>query len=171
MVYAIGVNNAAYVNDDGKGWVNLGGYVTEISATTDSTLFARGEDLNSVYADLGQAGFTYLGNIPLANPVAATAYSPAPAGASLFLAGNNDEPSYLDVDQGDVGDCWLLASLAEVAARDPQDIEDMFTYDGTTMDKGATVGLYTVQFFNSTGPHLTLKSTQSFPLPANTMTS
>ena len=151
MVYAIGINNAAYVNDDGKGWVNLGGYATEISATTDSTLVARGEDLNSVYADVGAAGFTYLGNIPLANPVAATAYSPAPASASLFLASNGDEPSYLDVDQGDVGDCWLMASLAEVAARDPQDIEDMFTYDGTTVDKGATVGLYTVQFFNTNG--------------------
>jgi Calpain family cysteine protease len=107
--------------------------------------------LNSVFVDLGQAGFTYLGNIPLANPAAATAYAPAPAGASLFLASNNDQPSYLDVDQGDVGDCWLLAGLAEVAARDPQDIEDMFTYDGTTVVKGATVGLYTVQFFNSNG--------------------
>jgi Calpain family cysteine protease len=151
MVYAIGTNNAAYVNDDGKGWVNLGGYVTEISATNDSTLVARGENLNSVYLDLGQAGFNYLGNIPFANPVAATAYSPAPASASLFLASNNGEPSYLDVDQGDVGDCWLLASLAEVAARDPQDIENMFTYDGTTVDKGATVGLYTVHFFDTDG--------------------
>ena len=27
----------------------------------------------------------------------------------------------------------------------------MFIYDGTTVDNGATVGLYTVRFFNSNG--------------------
>jgi hypothetical protein len=83
-----------------------------------------------------------------ANPAAATGYSPAPASASLF---NNDSPSYLDVEQGAVGDCWLVASLAEVAARAPQDIKNMFTYDGTTVDNGATVGLYTVRFFDTSG--------------------
>jgi Calpain family cysteine protease/Ricin-type beta-trefoil lectin domain-like len=85
---------------------------------------------------------------PLANPAASTAYSPAPASAQLFNSGG---PSYLDVEQGQVGDCWLLASLAEVAARDPQDIRNMFTYDGTTVDNGATVGLYTVRFFSNGG--------------------
>jgi hypothetical protein len=83
-----------------------------------------------------------------ANPAASAAYSPAPAGASLFNAGG---PSYLDVEQGALGDCWLTASLAEVAARDPQDIRNMFTYDGTTVDNGATVGLYSVRFFRSDG--------------------
>ena len=53
--------------------------------------------------------------------------------------------------QGDVGDCWLLASLAEVAARDPADIRNMFTAAGTTVENGATVSLYTVRFFNSAG--------------------
>ena len=50
---------------------------------------------------------------PLANPVASTGYSPAPASAKLF---NNGGPSYLDVEQGAAADCWLEASLAEVAA-------------------------------------------------------
>ena len=50
-----------------------------------------------------------------------------------------------------MGDCWLLASLAEVAARDPADIENMFTYDGTTVENGSMVSLYTVRFFNSAG--------------------
>ena len=54
----------------------------------------------------------------------------------------------LDVQQGQVGDCWLMASLAEVAARDPQDIRNMFTADGTAVENGATVSLYTVRFFN-----------------------
>ena len=85
---------------------------------------------------------------PNAIPVSSKPYSPAPAGVLLF---NKGGPSYLDVEQGQVGDCWLLASLAEVAARDPQVIKSMFTYDGTTVDKGATVGLYTVRFYTSSG--------------------
>ncbi|MGA2253370.1 MAG: C2 family cysteine protease [Thermoguttaceae bacterium] len=80
------------------------------------------------------------------HPVAATAYTPV--SGSLFGPGG---PSYLDVQQGYVGDCWLLASLAEVAARDPQDIQSMFTADGTTVENGSTVSLYTVRFFNSAG--------------------
>jgi hypothetical protein len=84
----------------------------------------------------------------VANPDAETSYSPAPATAPLFHTGG---PSYLDVEQGQVGDCWLMASLAEVAARDPQDIKNMFTYDGTTVDHGATVGLYTVRLFDTVG--------------------
>jgi hypothetical protein len=44
-----------------------------------------------------------------------------------------------------------MASLAEVAARAPQDIKNMFTYDGTTVDNGATVGLYTVRLFDTHG--------------------
>jgi hypothetical protein len=53
-------------------------------------------------------------------------------------------PSFTDVRQGGIGDCWLLASLAEVAARRPEDIQSMFlnNYDGT----------YTVRFFNGSTP-------------------
>jgi hypothetical protein len=73
-------------------------------------------------------------------------YSPV----NLPLFGPNG-PSYLDVQQGAAGDCWLMASLAEVATRDPWDIRNMFTYDGTTVVNGSVVGLYTVRFFNSAG--------------------
>ena len=101
---------------------------------------------------------------PFANPVALTPYSPAPAGTPLF---KNGGPSYLDVAQGTdpstVGDCWLEASLAEVAARDPQVIRNMFTYDGTTVDNGATVGLYTVRFFNTSGSAVYVKVDTEFP--------
>jgi hypothetical protein len=44
-----------------------------------------------------------------------------------------------------------MASLAEVAARDPQDIVNMFTYKGTTTADGATVSVYSVRFYNSSG--------------------
>ena len=80
------------------------------------------------------------------HPAAATAYTPV--SGSLFASGG---PSYSDVQQGDVGDCWLMASLAEVAARDPQDIVNMFTAAGTTVENGTTVSLYNVRFFNSAG--------------------
>jgi hypothetical protein len=84
--------------------------------------------------------------IAVDHPTAATAY----ANVSGTLFGKNG-PSFLDVQQGAVGDCWLLASLAEVANRDPQDIKNMFTPDGSTVENGTTVSLYTVRFFNSAG--------------------
>jgi hypothetical protein len=80
------------------------------------------------------------------HPAAATAYTPV--SGSLFGAGG---PSYLDVHQGAVGDCWLLASLAEVAARKPADIQNMFSYAGTTVENGSTVSLYYVRFYDSSG--------------------
>jgi hypothetical protein len=80
------------------------------------------------------------------NPAALVAYSPVRG--SLFGA---EGPCYLDVQQGAVGDCWLLASLAEVAARAPSEIETMFTYDGNAVENGSQVGIYTVRFFNYAG--------------------
>jgi hypothetical protein len=86
---------------------------------------------------------------------AATAYS----NVSGALFGANG-PSYLDVQQGAVGDCWLLSSLAEVAARDPQDIRNMFTYAGTTVENGATVGLFNVRLYNNGTPGSILADTE-----------
>ncbi|MCC6125165.1 MAG: hypothetical protein IT426_09405 [Pirellulales bacterium] len=80
------------------------------------------------------------------HPLAAAPYSPA--SGKLFGANG---PSYADVRQGDVGDCWLLASLAAVAARDPAIIRSMFTAAGTNVENGAVVDLYTVRFFNGAG--------------------
>ena len=87
----------------------------------------------------------------IALPTAATAYTnfgTANYGGSLF--GKNG-PSYLDVQQGAASDCWLLASLAEVAARDPQDIQNMFSWAGTAVDQNGVVNLYTVRFYNGKG--------------------
>ena len=84
---------------------------------------------------------------PLPNePAAATAYTPVTG--TLFATSG---PSYLDVRQGNEGDCWLLSSFAAVAARYPQDIQNMFTYQGTTTVNGSTVGQYKVRFYNSAG--------------------
>jgi hypothetical protein len=48
-------------------------------------------------------------------------------------------PSFADVDQGSLGDCWFLASLEEVALRSPGLIQNMFIDNGD--------GTFTVRFF------------------------
>ncbi|MBV8610893.1 MAG: fibronectin type III domain-containing protein [Singulisphaera sp.] len=93
-----------------------------------------------------QGATTFQNTVAVDHPAAATAYSPV--SGSLFGASG---PSYLDVRQGAVGDCWLMASLAEVAARDPSDIRNMFTDLGSTTESGSTVELYKVRFFNGAG--------------------
>jgi hypothetical protein len=50
-------------------------------------------------------------------------------------------PTYADIVQGSVGDCYLLASLGEVALRDPKLIMNMFIVNGD--------GTYTVTFSNN----------------------
>jgi hypothetical protein len=46
------------------------------------------------------------------------------------LYGASGAPSYLDVNQGYVGDCYFMASLGEVALQDPTGIESMIRNDG-----------------------------------------
>ena len=48
-------------------------------------------------------------------------------------------PSYLDVNQGKLGDCYFLATLAEVALQDPSAVESMITNNDN--------GTYGVRFF------------------------
>jgi hypothetical protein len=84
----------------------------------------------------------------LAHPVASAPYSPV--NGTLFNP-NNGLASYLDVQQGVVGDCWLMASLEEVAAREPYVIPSMVFQDGTTTENGSTVGVYSVRLFDPYG--------------------
>jgi hypothetical protein len=58
-------------------------------------------------------------------------------------------PAYTDVFQGGVGDCTLMASLAEVAYRNPSIIQSMFIYDGTAQEGGQTVNVWTVRFYHN----------------------
>ena len=56
-------------------------------------------------------------------------------GAQYKMSGNplygaSGAPSYLDVNQGYVGDCYFMASLGEVALEDPNRIESMIRDDG-----------------------------------------
>ena len=96
--------------------------------------------------ELAWSGSVWSNRVLAGNPAADTAYSPV--SGSLFGANG---PTYLDVHQGAVGDCWLLASLAEVAVRNPSDIRNMFTDLGSITENGSVVELYKVRFFNSAG--------------------
>jgi hypothetical protein len=116
---------------DGKLWKELSG-TSPIFIDSNVRGAAYGTDNFSLLLDL--------------HPAAATAYSPA--GGTLF--GPNG-PSYLDVQQGNEADCWLLASSAEVAARVPADIRNMFTYDGTAVENGSQVAVYSVRLYTSSG--------------------
>jgi hypothetical protein len=82
------------------------------------------------------------------HPAVASGVTYSLVNAPLFGANG---PSFTDVRQGAVGDCWLESSLAEVAARNPSDIRNMFTYAGTTVENGVTVGLYNVRLYNTAG--------------------
>ena len=83
------------------------------------------------------------------HPLAPGAPAYSPVSGTLF--GPNG-PSYLDVQQGHPeGDCWLMASLAEVAARQPGTIQNMFTYAGNILENGSLVSVYQVLFYDSVG--------------------
>ena len=49
-------------------------------------------------------------------------------------------PSYSDIDQDNVADCYFLAELGDVARSSPQTISNMFINNGD--------GTYTVRFFH-----------------------
>ena len=60
-------------------------------------------------------------------------------------------PQAADVAQQEVGDCWLLSTLAATAKVAPQDITRMFTDDGAFNENGVRVELYTVRFYTANG--------------------
>lgn len=68
---------------------------------------------------------------------------PAAAGTYQYANGAlfQNGISYRDVDQGQVGDCYFLASLGAVALKAPTNISNMFTDNGD--------GSFTVRFFNN----------------------
>lgn len=56
-----------------------------------------------------------------------------------------DGASWKDVDQGSIGDCYLMAACASIAAADPSILENMISDHGD--------GTYTVTFQTDDGPH------------------
>jgi hypothetical protein len=68
------------------------------------------------------------------HPQTSSAY--AYASGQLF---GSKGPRYQDVRQGELGDCWLMSALGEIALRAPQDLRKMFIYNG---DQTWTVRFY-----------------------------
>ena len=76
------------------------------------------------------------------------------ASGTLFGSGG---PSYKDVYQGEEGDCWLMSSYAVTANVDPAIIQSMFTDDGTVLENGVQVHVWTVRFYdNGVASYLTV---------------
>ncbi len=67
---------------------------------------------------------------------------PAASGTYVQFAGQLfvDGPSYTDIHQGSLSDCYFLSSLAETALKTPAAITGMFIVNGD--------GTYTVRFYN-----------------------
>jgi hypothetical protein len=69
------------------------------------------------------------------NPSGSATYTYRLAAGQLFVNG----AAYTDIRQGQLGDCYFLATLGSIAQRDQGAIEDMFINNGD--------GTYTVRFF------------------------
>jgi hypothetical protein len=104
----------------------------------------------TVLTDLVNKWFLGL-DLPAANAEGSYQYSSASTYASdpLFDGGTanttNGTPSYKDLEQGDLGDCYFLSALGSIADASPQQaaIRNMFIPDGN--------GIYTVCFYTSSG--------------------
>jgi len=68
------------------------------------------------------------------------------------LFGKNGVPVYTDANQGELGDCYLIASLGEIALLDPESIESMITSDGN--------GIYGVRFYVGGQPEYVTVNTE-----------
>ena len=65
-------------------------------------------------------------------------YSYKTAAGSLFVSG----PSITDMEQGNLGDCYLISAMGSIANANPSAIQDMIADNGD--------GTYTVRFYYST---------------------
>jgi hypothetical protein len=161
--FSLGSDGYDYVlGTNGALWRELPGWQTSgrTSVNPNAQSFAHGSDGDSYVLGTTTGNVKYymtnqnslageiLNNLVVldANPKASAAYSPV----SGTLFGPNG-PSYLDVQQGKEADCWLMASLAEVADRNPNYIKGMFTDDGPTYENGSQVEVYTVRFYDNNG--------------------
>jgi hypothetical protein len=75
------------------------------------------------------------------------------------LFGHTGAPLYSDIYQGQEGDCWLMASFAEVAYKQPAIIENCFTDLGLVSENSVQVHVWAYEYFNGTTPeYMTLNN-------------
>ena len=106
-------------------WKQIANLGSNVTSYLVSNLLAKQTYTFRVDAQASRLGYSNQASSTTGvNPTASTAYS----NVDGTLFGKTGRPSYLDVEQGGVGDCWLMASLAEVAARDPSGIYQHVLY-------------------------------------------
>jgi hypothetical protein len=77
--------------------------------------------------------------------------NPTYKASTLPLFGSSGSPSYLDVNQGYLGDCYFVSSLGETALQNPSLIKNMITANGN--------GTYSVEFYvNGQADYVTVNS-------------
>jgi hypothetical protein len=75
------------------------------------------------------------------------------------LFGSSSGPLYTDIVQGEEGDCWLMASFAEIAYKRPDIIQGSFTDDGLVLENGVQVHVWTYEYHNGNTPeYMTLNN-------------
>ncbi|WP_165073755.1 C2 family cysteine protease [Paludisphaera rhizosphaerae] len=136
-------------------WVR---YLTQKVINGDkANYYSQGQYVNNLYAgaparsvDLLEKEWFEGADRPLTNFVRTNSdgtWTTVNGGAYSAVAGplfGANGPVYTDVYQGNLGDCYLLASLAETAYRDPTSIQNMFIDNGD--------GTFTVRFFQNSSP-------------------
>ncbi len=93
---------------------------------------------------------TNLPSLSLAS-VGQTNLNPVYRTSTLPLYGSSGAPTYQDVNQGYLGDCYFVSSLGEVALQNPSAIKNMISSNGN--------GTYSVRFFvNGQPDYVTVNS-------------
>jgi hypothetical protein len=152
-----------------QGGISVSPYVQQI---TDDVIF--GNSANATWNG-GAATATKLGNLTAASTqtqadeligewflgtnlpslslasVGQSNLNPVYKASTLPLYGPSGAPTYQDVNQGYVGDCYFVSSLGEVALKDPSAIENMISSNGNET--------YSVRFFvNGQPDYVTVNS-------------
>jgi hypothetical protein len=119
-----------------SGLMSYSWYNPAYAAYDSLAAYYLGQGVNNWFLGLNRPDASYVSNGMTITPT----YQQV-TNVPLFANGG---PRYQDVSQGALGDCWLMASLAEVAARNPAMIQSMFIDNGD--------GTWTVRFYNNGSP-------------------
>jgi hypothetical protein len=138
-------DDVIFGNSANATWNGGAATATALGSLTAASTQTQADDL---------IGGWFLGtNLPSLNlaPVGQENLNPTYKTSTLPLYGASGAPTYQDVNQGYLGDCYFLSSLGEVALKDPSAIENMISANGN--------GTYSVRFFvNGQPDYVTVNS-------------